>query len=154
MGCKWNIGDSRTVNVWEDFWLADHKQLGPKPYNTEVNYVCDLLNNEGNDWNYDLLTSLFPPDIANKIACCFVSDLRPDTLYWDNSSRGQFLCNSANLLAFETSQELVQISTDEAIRREADVEVMAKQMLLDYFDANKKDVSGGFDSTQTASVGV
>nr|GEV42066.1 reverse transcriptase [Tanacetum cinerariifolium]GEW03615.1 reverse transcriptase [Tanacetum cinerariifolium]GEW03640.1 reverse transcriptase [Tanacetum cinerariifolium] len=91
MGCKWNIGDGRTVNVWEDFWLADHKKLGSKPHNTDVSYVRDLLNNEGNDWNHDLLTSLFPPDIANKVACCF-------------------------LLALETSQELVQIYSDEALR--------------------------------------
>ncbi|GKC88379.1 receptor protein kinase TMK1-like protein [Tanacetum coccineum] len=39
-------------------------------------------------------------------------------------------------------------------RREADAEVMAKQMLLDYSDANKKDVSGGFGSTQITHVGV
>ncbi|GKF22098.1 hypothetical protein Tco_0074420, partial [Tanacetum coccineum] len=63
MGCKWNVGDGRTVNVWEDFWLADHKKLGPKPHNTEVYYVRDLLNNEGNDWDYEKLTSLFPPYI-------------------------------------------------------------------------------------------
>ncbi|GJS08077.1 reverse transcriptase [Tanacetum coccineum] len=226
-GCKWNLGDGRTVNVWEDFWLADHKKLGPKPHNTEVYYVRDLLNNEGNDWDYEKLTSLFPPYIANKIACCFVSDLRPDTLYWHNSSRGQFSCKSAYFLALKTSQELVQISSDEAVkffhavwmakcpkakdvwdrcsfgklydtphastigdfcrvildtspmcwdiftiilwglwirlnkhfhrqidRREADMEVMAKQMLLDYSDANKKDVSRGFGSTQITHVGV
>ncbi|GKB49276.1 reverse transcriptase [Tanacetum coccineum] len=23
-GCKWNIGDGRYVNVWEDYWLKDH----------------------------------------------------------------------------------------------------------------------------------
>ncbi|GKC68649.1 hypothetical protein Tco_1101247 [Tanacetum coccineum] len=52
-GCKWNIGNGRSVNVWEDFWLADHNRLGPKPDNSEVNYVRDLLNNEGDDWNYE-----------------------------------------------------------------------------------------------------
>ncbi|GJS88481.1 ribonuclease H-like domain-containing protein [Tanacetum coccineum] len=160
MGCKWNVGDGRTINVWEDFWLADPKKLGPKPHNTDVSYVRDLLNNEGNDWNHHLLTSLFPPDIANKIACCFVSDIRPDTLYWHNSPRGQFACNSAYLLALETSQELGLWTIRnkhfhrQFDRREANVEIMAKKMQLDYSDANKKDGSGGVDLTQTASVGV
>ncbi|GKE65841.1 reverse transcriptase, partial [Tanacetum coccineum] len=39
-------------------------------------------------------------------------------------------------------------------RREANVEIMAKQMLLDYSDANKKDGSRGVDSIQTTFVGV
>ena len=81
MCCKWNISDCHNGNVWEDFWLADYNRLGPKPHNIEVNYVCDLLDNEGNGWNFEKLVSLFPPDIANKIAYCFVSDSRRDTLY-------------------------------------------------------------------------
>ena len=43
-GCKWNIGDGRNVNVWEDFWLANHRRLGPKPDSCEVVYVHNLLN--------------------------------------------------------------------------------------------------------------
>ncbi|PWA52122.1 hypothetical protein CTI12_AA457560 [Artemisia annua] len=115
-GCKWNIGDGRGVNVWEDFWLADHKRLGPKPYNCEVNYVRDLLNNEGDDWNYEQLTSLFPSNIANQIACSFVSQLRSDTLYWYNGPGGEFSCKSAYLLALQMSQEPVQNNSEEAVK--------------------------------------
>nr|GEW36879.1 reverse transcriptase [Tanacetum cinerariifolium] len=158
--------NGRSVNVWEDFWLADHKRLGPKPYNNEVNYVRDLLNNDGDDWNYYQLISLFPSNIANKIAFSFVSQSRPDSLYWYNSPRGEFSCKLAYLLALETSQELVQNDSDEAIkifhaiwmakyfhgqsyRREAAVEVMAKQLLLDYLSANKKDLARRMETPQT-----
>ncbi|PWA76154.1 hypothetical protein CTI12_AA238720 [Artemisia annua] len=115
-GCKWNIGDGRSVNVWEDFWLADHRKLGPKPCNSEVNYVRDLLNNEGDDWNYEQLISLFPSNIANKVACSFVSQSKSDTLYWYNGPGGEFSCKSAYILALETSQELVQNNSEEAIK--------------------------------------
>ncbi|GKE92842.1 reverse transcriptase, partial [Tanacetum coccineum] len=115
-GCKWNIGNGCSVNVWEDFWLADHRRLGPKPYNIEVTYIRDLLNNEGDDWNYEQLASLFPPNIANKIGCSFVCQSRPDSLYWYNSPRGEFSCKSAYLLALEMSQALVQNNSDGAIQ--------------------------------------
>ncbi|GJR70490.1 hypothetical protein Tco_0016555, partial [Tanacetum coccineum] len=36
-GCKWNIGNGRSVNVWNDFWVDDHRSLGPKPNNYDVN---------------------------------------------------------------------------------------------------------------------
>ncbi|GKC80909.1 reverse transcriptase [Tanacetum coccineum] len=35
-GCKWNICDGRNVNVWEDYWLEDHRRLGPKPDNCKT----------------------------------------------------------------------------------------------------------------------
>lgn len=54
-GCKWNIGDGRRVNVWNDFWVDDYRSLGPKPDNCEVDQVRDLLNIEGDGWNHELL---------------------------------------------------------------------------------------------------
>ncbi|GJU89517.1 reverse transcriptase [Tanacetum coccineum] len=199
-------GNGRNVNMWEDFWLADHKILGPKPYNSEVNYVCNSLNNEGDDWNYKQLASLFPSNIANKIACSFVCQSWPDSLYWYNSPRGELSCKSTYLLDLETSQELVQNNSDEAIkifhaiwmamglnlittscthcgetgedvlrvlfrcskakeglctrqnkhfhgqakRREVDVEVMAKRLLLDYLSANKKEITRREGTPQTS----
>ncbi|GJY73327.1 hypothetical protein Tco_0477758 [Tanacetum coccineum] len=65
-GCKWNIGDGRHVNVWEDYWLENHRCLGPKPFSCEVTYVRDLLNKDGDDWDRELLMSLFPRSIPNK----------------------------------------------------------------------------------------
>ncbi|GJR86482.1 reverse transcriptase [Tanacetum coccineum] len=69
----------------------------------------------GNDWNYEQLASLFPSNIANKIVCSFACQSRPDSLYWYNSPRGEFSCKSAYQLALETSQELVQNNSDEAL---------------------------------------
>nr|GEW86844.1 reverse transcriptase [Tanacetum cinerariifolium] len=113
-GCKWNIGDGHRVNVWEDYWLEDHRRLGPKPDNCQVTYVRDLLNDEGDDWNRELLMSLFPMNIVNKITTCFINRWSPDTLYWHNSSRGLFSSKSAYYLELESSQHIVQNISEES----------------------------------------
>ena len=110
-GCKWNIGDGRSVNVWNDFWVDDYRSLGPKPDNCEVDQVRDLLNIEGDGWNHELLYSLFPHNIASKIACCYVSKSRNDVLYWHNSPGGRFSCKSAYLLALEEHEDMVRTTT-------------------------------------------
>ncbi|GKE03319.1 hypothetical protein Tco_1395337 [Tanacetum coccineum] len=42
-GCKWNIDNGRSVNIWNDFWVDEHRSLGPKPNNCDV----DQHNNPG-----------------------------------------------------------------------------------------------------------
>nr|GFA75385.1 hypothetical protein [Tanacetum cinerariifolium] len=113
--------------------------------------------------------------------------------------RGEFSCKSAYLLAIETSQELVQNNSNEALkifhaiwmakglvhivasqekmcymycsdaqnlrrrnkhfhgqaeRKEVAVEVMAKRLLLDYFNANKKEIARRVETPQTSSRNV
>nr|GEZ05724.1 reverse transcriptase [Tanacetum cinerariifolium] len=103
---RWNIGDGQGVNVWNDFWVDDHRSLGPKPNNCDVDQVSDLLNNEGDAWNHELLSSLFPHNISSKIACCFVSKSRNDVLYWQNNPGGRFSCKSTYLLAIEADEDM------------------------------------------------
>ncbi|GKB91122.1 reverse transcriptase [Tanacetum coccineum] len=107
-GCKWNIGNGRSVNVWNDFRVDDHRNLGPKPNNCDVYQVRDLLNLEGDGWNHELLSSLFPHNITSKIAYCFVSKSRNDVLYWHNSPGGRFSCRFAYLLALEVVEDMVR----------------------------------------------
>ncbi|GKE07647.1 reverse transcriptase, partial [Tanacetum coccineum] len=105
-GCKWNIGDGHNVNVWEDYWLEDHTSLGRNPHNCEVIYVRDLLNADGDDWNSELLISLFPNNIANKISCCFVNQSRPDTHYFTvNSPVGLFQVKWLIIFALDQSMK-------------------------------------------------
>ncbi|PWA53683.1 reverse transcriptase [Artemisia annua] len=85
-------GDGHSVNVWEDYWLEDHRRLGPKPDNCEVTYVRDLLNNEA----------------------CFINRLRPDTLYWHSSPGGLFSTKSAYYLALESAQHMVENVCEES----------------------------------------
>ncbi|PWA42716.1 hypothetical protein CTI12_AA440500 [Artemisia annua] len=115
-GCKWNIGDGRSVNVWDDYWLENHRSLGPKLDNCEVRYVRDLLNVDGDDWNRELLISLFPTNVANKISCCFVNQSRPDILYWLNSPNGHFSTKMAYFLALDSVDEMEQSVSEERIR--------------------------------------
>ncbi|GJU10751.1 ribonuclease H [Tanacetum coccineum] len=109
-GCKWNIGNSRSVNIWNDFWVDEHRSLGPKPNNCDVDQVRDLLNIEGDGWSHELLSSLFPHDIATKIASFFVSKSRNDVLYWHNNLGGRFSCKSAYLLALEADEDMDRIT--------------------------------------------
>ncbi|GJX70310.1 reverse transcriptase [Tanacetum coccineum] len=115
-GCKWNIGNGHSVNVWEDYWLEDHRSLGHKPDNCEVIYVRDLLNVDGDDWNRELLISLFPNNVVNKITSCFVNHLRPDTLYWLNSPDGHFSSKVAYFLALDSADGIEQHTTQERIK--------------------------------------
>ncbi|GJX99567.1 reverse transcriptase [Tanacetum coccineum] len=115
-GCKWNIGDGHNVNAWEDYWLEDHRRLGPKLHNCEVIYVRDFLNVDGDDWNRELLKSLFPNNVANQISCCFVNQSRPDTLYWLNILGGHFSSKLAYFLALDSANEIEQNITQERIR--------------------------------------
>ncbi|PWA48861.1 reverse transcriptase [Artemisia annua] len=141
-GCKWNIGDGCSVNVWKDFWLDDYRSMGPKLNNCDVDQVRDLLNIEGDSWNHELLYSLFPHNIASKIACCFVSKSRNDVLYWHNSPGGRFSCKSAYLLALEAEEDMVILENCPAewetfmMILEGNVEVIAKSVLSDYHKAN------------------
>ncbi|GKC78281.1 ribonuclease H, partial [Tanacetum coccineum] len=73
---EWNIGNGRSVNLWNDFWVDDHRSLGPKPNNCDVDQVRNLLNVEGDGWNREL-----PPG-------------------------GRFSCRSAYLLALEANEDM------------------------------------------------
>ncbi|GKC16984.1 hypothetical protein Tco_1013766, partial [Tanacetum coccineum] len=105
-GCKWNISNGRSVNVWNEFWVDDHRSLGPKPYKRDVDQVRDLFNLEGDGWNHELLSSLFSHNIASKIACCFVSKSRNYVLYWRNSPGGRFSCRSTYILALKAYEDM------------------------------------------------
>ncbi|GKA01902.1 reverse transcriptase [Tanacetum coccineum] len=48
--------------------VDEHRSLGPKPNNWDVDQVRDLLHLKGDGWNHELLSSLFQHDIATKIA--------------------------------------------------------------------------------------
>ncbi|GJT29849.1 reverse transcriptase [Tanacetum coccineum] len=96
-----------------DYWLKDHRRLGPKLFSCEVTYVRNLLNNDGDDWDRELLMSLFPSSISNKITACFVSRSRPHTLYWHNGPGGQFSCKSAYYIVLETSEDIMEIIPEE-----------------------------------------
>ncbi|GJV23242.1 reverse transcriptase [Tanacetum coccineum] len=70
---------------------------------------------KGYKWNIrdgrhdcELLMSLFPRSISNKITTCFVSRSRPDTLYWHNGPGCQFSCKSAYYIALETFEDIME----------------------------------------------
>ncbi|GKC82324.1 reverse transcriptase [Tanacetum coccineum] len=89
-----------------EFWVDDHRSLGLKSNNCDVDQVRDLLNLKGDGWNREILSSLFPHNITSKIACCFVSKSRNDVLYWHNNPGAQFSLKSAYLLATKADEDM------------------------------------------------
>ncbi|GJS79449.1 reverse transcriptase [Tanacetum coccineum] len=148
-GCEWNIGNGRSVNV------------------------RDLLNVKGDGWNHELLSSLFPHNIASKIACCFVSKSRNDVLYWHNSPGGRFSCRSAYLLALEADEDMLSSRigdfhddivgiVDEKNKRfhgqlngrEGNVEAIAKLLLSEHYMANQREIITGTNTLHNTHTGV
>jgi exonuclease III len=57
-GCIWLVGNGKSLNIWEDRWL--HQQVGttiwtPKPNNTNLLLVNDLLQPHSNEWNRNIV---------------------------------------------------------------------------------------------------
>jgi hypothetical protein len=57
-GCIWLVGNGNNINIWEDRWI--HQQVGtkiwtPKPNNTSLHLVKDLVKPHSNEWNEDII---------------------------------------------------------------------------------------------------
>ncbi|KAL4312649.1 hypothetical protein GQ457_01G024910 [Hibiscus cannabinus] len=88
-GIGWRVGTGQSISVWNDAWLPGH---GNGRLNLHVNFrfpkVSDLIVPETNCWNIDLLQSLFPQSLVNRICCIPLAKSKPeDVLIWrcDNS---------------------------------------------------------------------
>lgn len=46
-GCKWIVGDGKSINIWKDPWLNRaplFRVISPRPENTSCEYVADMLD--------------------------------------------------------------------------------------------------------------
>ncbi|XP_026451593.1 uncharacterized protein LOC113351901 [Papaver somniferum] len=64
----WQVKNGNQVKIWEDHWIPN-EDIVKQPTDIEEplpQKVNELLNTNG-EWNYDLVTSLFTPEIKEKI---------------------------------------------------------------------------------------
>lgn len=91
-GCRWRIGDGRTVSVWKDPWLPN--DVNPfvettVPEGMEEMKVADLLVPNDSSWDYELLHELFSERDRDLITKIPIYNRRPHDLWsWTRDKNG------------------------------------------------------------------
>lgn len=81
-GSRWCIGNGREVRVWEDRWIPSQntfKVVSPRPQDSDIDVVVDLLNKESGSWDANLVTSTFLSHEANTVLSIPISPSLPRT---------------------------------------------------------------------------
>ncbi|KAK8551365.1 hypothetical protein V6N12_040009 [Hibiscus sabdariffa] len=106
-------------NVWNDAWLPG-KGNGRLNLPIDIRFpkVSDLIIPESNVWNYGLLQSIFPSDIADRIGCIPLARSKPcDELIWRYENTGLYSPKSGYklLLEMSSSQHPINVEPNAAI---------------------------------------
>jgi hypothetical protein len=68
--CFWLVGNGHNINIWNDRWIHPHggsHTWTPKPDNTNLNQVKDLIDPQTQCWKEQLINKTFLPYEANQI---------------------------------------------------------------------------------------
>jgi ribonuclease HI len=97
-GCKWIIGDGKSIDIWRDRWI--HPQFGStmwtkQPANTILHRVCDLINNQNRCWNAQLIKHNFYPTEADQICSIPITNTdHDDIISWQGTKDGVYSVRS------------------------------------------------------------
>ncbi|XP_026420576.1 uncharacterized protein LOC113316631 [Papaver somniferum] len=92
----WKIGDDESISIWKDSWIP--KRNSPPPtdfYSTNTNKVSQLIDKENNQWNLEILNSLFDQDLVKEISSIRIPLTGKDRLRWEPSHNGIFTVKTA-----------------------------------------------------------
>lgn len=103
-GLVWRIGDGASVRIWRDPWIP--RQFSCRTATSRgrcrLHWVADLLNSEGNDWDYHRIRAIFNAADAEAIAKIKLSERRTeDVLAWHMENTGIFSVRSAYKLGLD-----------------------------------------------------
>ncbi|KAF7824053.1 hypothetical protein G2W53_022197 [Senna tora] len=65
LGAGWRVGNGFQINIWEDNWISPItglRILSPRPLDSDLVMVADLINHENRTWKRDLINSAFPSE--------------------------------------------------------------------------------------------
>ncbi|XP_042958008.1 uncharacterized protein LOC122293496 [Carya illinoinensis] len=101
-GCRWRVGNGLSINIWEDYWLPNHK-LVPTPPITATdsaserdNSVASLMMQNPRRWDIEKVRSLIPAREANEVLSIRLSSEDvSDSLVWEHEKSGLYSVNSA-----------------------------------------------------------
>jgi hypothetical protein len=97
-GCHWNIGDGKSINIWEDKWI--HNQFGSttwskKPDNTTCHTVSDLIDDQNKCWKEQTIYQTFYPSEADQICSTpLTSTDQEDFVNWQGTKDGNYSVKS------------------------------------------------------------
>ncbi|KAL6135235.1 hypothetical protein ACLB2K_067463 [Fragaria x ananassa] len=84
-GVHWKVGNGEQKKIWEDDWIPGiPKYRIHKPSQCQLQFVQELMHHDYRTWNEQVVSSLFSPDIAQKI-CNISQRVLTDRLIWKPS---------------------------------------------------------------------
>jgi hypothetical protein len=97
-GCYWFVGNGKNINIWEDRWIHPHGQNAtwtPKPSNSNVIKVADLIDHTTNNWNSQTINQNFLPMEANTILQIpLPNNPNDDIISWQGTQDGHYTVKS------------------------------------------------------------
>ncbi|PRQ38153.1 putative RNA-directed DNA polymerase [Rosa chinensis] len=100
-GTQWQIGTAQQIDIWKENWIPD-VPFGTltRPVHCEFDMVADLIDGDSRRWSIQVLHTLFPPTIVEKIMCIPLSrNGRSDRVTWKLGKKGFYSVKSAYWVA-------------------------------------------------------
>ncbi|KAL0327681.1 UNVERIFIED_CONTAM: hypothetical protein Sangu_1846100 [Sesamum angustifolium] len=102
-GCRWRVGSGTSICIWKDPWLPRPLTFGPitppLDHMSEMK-VSDLIDPQTQDWNAQLIRSIFWPVDSDLILGIPLGHLGlEDQIVWHHTKNGIFSVRSAYHLA-------------------------------------------------------
>lgn len=97
-GTRWRVGNGSSIHIWGDNWLPDNlnAKVTTPQYPLMLNATVDyLLQNDGLDWDHEIIEEIFNPRDARLIMSIPISRNRPaNKTIWAFESNGRFSVKS------------------------------------------------------------
>jgi hypothetical protein len=97
-GFFWLLGNGKDINLWEDRWLhpmGHNATWIPKPPNTDLKTVKDIINPSTNNWDKHIISQTFIPLEAEKIIQTPIPNtMEDDIISWQGTNDGIYTVKS------------------------------------------------------------
>ncbi|MCH84159.1 ribonuclease H protein, partial [Trifolium medium] len=97
-GCFWLVENGQNINIWEDRWInpqGNSNTWTPKPVNTILEKVKDLIDPTTYTWNEPLISLTFLPIEANQILQIpLTNTMAEDIISWQGTKDGNYTVKS------------------------------------------------------------
>ena len=91
-GCRWRIGNGKTVGIWKNYWLP--RQQAPQVLSPIIESLAEarveiLIDGETRKWNHSIIDGIFVQEEAKLIKKLpLPNDECEDSLFWPFTHNG------------------------------------------------------------------
>jgi len=92
-GAIWRVGDGKQIRIWRDPWIPREfsHRVSTRRGRCRLHWVAELLNTEGNNWDYNLLRGLFNAADVDAISRIRLATRRTEDFFaWQPEKTGIF----------------------------------------------------------------